>query len=175
MGQAIFFSSTLFAIFALAMQRPPEAADPPSPTAPASLSIQGVGLQQTSVTSSDLATMPRRTVTIKDKDEAEVRYEGVTVHDLLSKAGMKFGQSMRGTRLRDFLLAESADDYGVIFAIPELTDEFSDGVVLVADRANGAPITGRDGPLRLIATQDKKHARWVRNVASLTIQSAPAR
>jgi len=167
----------LFTIFGFAAQRPPETSAPAAPNATSApaLSIKGVGLQDTKLTASDLAALPRRTVSVKDKDDAEVKYEGVTVQDVLTKAGMKFGQSMRGARLRDYLLAESGENYAVVYALPELSDEFSDGVVLIADRANGAPITGRDGPLRVIATNDKKHARWVRNVSSLSIHTAPER
>lgn len=165
----------ILALLSLAAQRPPEPASQAPTAAPApALRIRGVGLQETSFGPADLASLPRRTVSVKDKDEAEVKYEGVIVRELLSKAGMKFGQSLRGPRLRDYLLAEGSEGYAVIFALPELSDEFSDNIVLIADRVNGEPISGRDGPLRIVATHDKKHARWVRNVTSLTIQTGAA-
>lgn len=175
MRQASLLLIALISLISFAAHRPPEQSSPtPAPATAASpaLSIQGVGLEQTQLSATDFAALPRRTITVTDKDEPEVKYEGVAMQDLLEKAGMKFGHSMRGPRLRDYLLAESADGYAVIFALPEISEEFAKGTILIADRINGQPISGRDGPLRIIATQDKKHARWVRNVTSLSIHSS---
>jgi len=145
------------------------ASQPEAP--PTSLRLSGTGLKSITLSAAELAAMPRRVITVTEKEGAEAKYEGVTVQDLLSAAGMSFGQSLRGPRLRDYLLAEAADGYGVIFALPEISLEFSDRVIIVADKINGGPITGRDGPLRVIVSDEKKHARWVRNVASLTVQT----
>jgi hypothetical protein len=43
--------------------------------------------------------------------------------------------------------------------------------VLVADMENGTPINA-DGPLKLIATGEKRPARWVRNLAAITVRAA---
>jgi hypothetical protein len=144
----------------------------PRPPAPPALILRGTGLTETALTLEQFAALPHRTLTVKDHD-GELKYEGVTVQDLLTKAGMTFGQALRGPRLRDFLLAEASDGYGVIFALPELSEEFSDRLVLVADRADGKPLPDRDGPLHIVVSDEKKHARWVRKLASLTIQTAP--
>lgn len=174
MRHASLLLIAFISLISFAAHRPPEQSPlaAAAPTAPA-LSIQGVGLEQTTLSATDFASLPRRTITVTEKDEPDVKYEGVAMQDLLEKAGMKFGHSMRGPRLRDYLLAESADGYAVIFALPEISEEFAKGTLLIADRINNQPIPGRDGPLRIIATQDKKHARWVRNVTSLTLQTAP--
>lgn len=63
----------LFALFSIGAQRPPEPSAPASSTSPSALAIRGVGLQQTSFSAADLAAMPRRTISVKDKDEAEVK------------------------------------------------------------------------------------------------------
>jgi len=163
----------LSALLACAARQPaPGAAQPPRPVPPA-LRVSGTGLKDTGLSPADLAAMPRRTVTVKERETTEAKYEGVAVQELLSKAGMGFGQALRGARLRDYLLAESADGYAVVFALPEVAEEFSDRVVIVADRVDGAPISGRDGPLRVVVSDEKKHARWVRNVVSLTVRTAP--
>jgi hypothetical protein len=134
------------------------------------LSVRGTGLNDTALKLSDLAAMPRRTISVIDKD-GDAKYEGVLIQDILTRAGMTFGQSLRGPRLRDYLLAEAGDGYAVIYALPEISTEFSDRAVIVADRVNGAAISGRDGPLRIIVSDEKKHARWVRNVISLTVRT----
>jgi len=147
---------------------------PANAEAPAVLKVRGAGLKSVDLTSADLAGMGRRTLTVKEKDGAEAKYEGVTVEDILTKAGMTFGQSLRGARLRDYLVADASDGYGVVFALPEISAEFSDRVVIVADRVDGGPIPPKDGPLRVIVSDEKKHARWVRNVVSLSVQSSVA-
>lgn len=146
------------------------AAPPPKADPPPALKIGGAGVSTRSLSMTEFAALPHKSVVVKDHD-GEVRYEGVTVQELLSSAGMAFGHSLRGPRLRDYLLAEAADGYGVVFALPELTDEFSDRVVIVADRVNGAALADKDGPLRIVVSDEKKHARWVRNVVSLTVRA----
>ncbi len=147
------------------------ASQPPAPSA-AALHVSGVGVKDVTLTGADLAVMARRTVVVKER-EAESKYEGVAVQEVLAKAGMAFGQSLRGARLRDYLVAADPAGYAVVFALPEVSEEFSDRVVMVADKLDGAPISGRDGPLRIVVSDEKKHARWVRNVSSLTVQTAP--
>lgn len=161
-----------FALFGLAAQRPHEQAASPASTSAPALTVRGIDVRETKFSVADFASLPRRTITVHDKDDAEVKYEGVAVQDVLTEAGMKFGQSIRGPRLRDFLLAESGGSYAVVFALPEISDEFARSTVLIADRINGQPLPERDGPFRIIAPQDKKHARWIRNVTSLTILSS---
>src|SRR5262249_29307772 len=80
-------------------------------TPPASLKISGAGLKDTELKLTDLAALPRHTLTVKEKEGAEAKYEGVAVQELLTKAGMTFGQSLRGPRLRDYLLVQASDGY----------------------------------------------------------------
>jgi hypothetical protein len=146
----------------------------PTTSSAVELSISGAGLTTTHVGLDKLASLPRATLKVKEKqDNVENTYEGVRMADILSQAGMKFGQSLRGARLADYLLAEDPKGYRVVFALTELDGEFSDRVVLIANRRDGAPIAPPEGPLRIIVSDEHKHARWLRNVAKLTILSAP--
>lgn len=147
----------------------------PSKQGAVSVKVSGTGLTSIELGLDKLQSMPRATVKVKEKDGEEAAYEGVRVADILAAAGLKFGQSLRGERLSDYLLAEAGDGYRVVFALTELDPDFSDRVVLLADRRDGKAIEGRDGPLRIIVSDERKHARWVRNVAAMTIQSAAAR
>lgn len=150
-----------------------------STNAPGTLRVAGRGLKAIELSMSDFRAMPRRTVTVKDKDGKPLVYDGVLAQHVLSKAGLDFGQGMLGPRLRDYLLAEASDGYAVVFALPELSAEFSDRAVLVADTCNDKPLTEKDGPFKIIVSDERKHSRWVRNLTSLTVhtcekeQSAP--
>ena len=152
-----------------------QAANHPSQGGPGTLRVSGAGVQSMTFTAADLAAMPRRTVKVQDRDGVETTFEGVTVQDVLAKAGMQFGHSLRGPRLKDYLLAESSDGYGVVFALPELSEEFSARTVMVVDKANGQPLAKEEGPFRTIVPDEKRHARWVRGLVSLTVQSPSAK
>jgi DMSO/TMAO reductase YedYZ molybdopterin-dependent catalytic subunit len=41
--------------------------------------------------------------------------------------------------------------------------------VLLADTADGKPLPPQAGPLRLVVPDDKRHARWVRQVTRIDI------
>jgi hypothetical protein len=59
-----------------------------------------------------------------------------------------------------------------VFALPELDDAFTDRIVLLADRKDGKGLTEREGPFRIIVPHEKRPARWVRQVVSLTIRQS---
>jgi hypothetical protein len=119
--------------------------------------------------SGDLSRMDRRTVKAKDQNGHESVYEGVLVADILKKAGMKQGKELRGELLATYLLVEAADGYRVVFALPELDAVFTDRIVLLADRRDGKPLDDRQGPFRIVVPEEKRPARWVRQVTALTV------
>ena len=45
-------------------------------------------------------------------------------------------------------------------------------VVLLAYRRDGKELSSQEGPFRIIAPGEKRHARWVRNVTSVSIKRA---
>jgi hypothetical protein len=48
-----------------------------------------------------------------------------------------------------------------------------DSDIIVADTMDGAPIPGTLGPFRLVAPHEKRPARWVEMVKSLTVVRVP--
>jgi Oxidoreductase molybdopterin binding domain len=68
-----------------------------------------------------------------------------------------------------YVLATAADGYRVVYSLAELDPAFLDSDVLVADQMNGAPLDEREGPLKLVAPHDKRPARWVRMLKSITV------
>lgn len=116
----------------------------------------------------------RLTVQTKDHDGKESKFEGVRLGDILQKAGVKSGKDLRGKALAAYLLVEAADGYQAVFALPELDSAFTERVVLLADRCDGRPLSEKAGPLQIIVPHEKRHARWVRQVKTLTVQRADA-
>ena len=118
-----------------------------------------------------LAGLPRRAIEARDEREV-VKYDGVRLLDVLAQAGVTFGQTLRGPRLASYVVAGSPDGFRVVIALAEIDPDFASRDAIVADRRNGAPLSPRDGPLQLVIPGDSHHARWVRNLTTLTIQAA---
>ena len=137
------------------------------------LSIGGEVERPRKLAAADLAALPRRSVEVKLHDGSMAKFEGVALIDVLQLAGVKFGESIRGARLATYLLVEAADGYRVVFALPELDPAFSDKQVILADRRDGKVMTAPEGPLRLVVPDEKRQARWVRQVTALNIIRAP--
>jgi hypothetical protein len=114
--------------------------------------------------------MTRRSLKVKDHEGRETVFDGVLVADILKKAGVRQGKELRGEFLSWYLVVDAADGYRVIFSLPELDEVFTDRIVLLADRKDGKPLSEREGPFRIVVPDEKRAARWVRQVVSLTIR-----
>jgi hypothetical protein len=76
--------------------------------------------------------------------------------------------------LATYVVAEASDGYRVIFSIGEIDPDVHDSEIIVADSINGAVAMGANlGPLRLVVPHDKRPARWVRMLQSLTVVKVP--
>jgi hypothetical protein len=80
-----------------------------------------------------------------------------------------FGQTLKGKRLASCLLVEAADGYRVVIALPELDPAFTDRQVLLAFLKDGKPLDEKEGPYRIVIPDEKRMARWVRQVTTLKI------
>jgi hypothetical protein len=86
-------------------------------------------------------------------------------------AGVKLGEQLRGQEMTAYALVKAADNYQAIFAA-ELDPGFTDRVIFLAGQRDGKPLSAKEGPLRIIVPGEKRHARWVRQVTSLTVVHA---
>ncbi len=116
-----------------------------SPPTGYSLSVGGEVTHPLKLTAADLAKLPRRTVRATDHDRKEATFEGVELGEVLRLAGVEFGERLRGKSLALFLVAEAADEYRAVFALPELDRAFTNRVVLLADRRDGKPLAATRG------------------------------
>jgi DMSO/TMAO reductase YedYZ molybdopterin-dependent catalytic subunit len=121
----------------------------------------------------DLAALPRREVRTRDRDGTEATFAGVVLVELLRLAGVPLGETLRGSNMALYLLVEAADGYRVVFALPGLDPAFTERVVLLADQRDGQPLAMAEGPLRPVVPDEKRQARWGRQVGSCTVRRAP--
>jgi DMSO/TMAO reductase YedYZ molybdopterin-dependent catalytic subunit len=139
---------------------------------PAQLKINGAVATPLTLTIIDLKGMPRTTVhTMNAHEQKTETYEGVLLQELLRRAGAPHGEQLRGPLMTTYVIAEAEDGYRVVFALAELDSGFLDSEVLVADTMDGAPIGPNQGPFRLVAPHEKRPARWVRMLKSVTAVS----
>jgi hypothetical protein len=121
----------------------------------------------------DLKAMPRKTVVIHNgHTDADEKYEGVLLADLLTKYGAPVGKDLHGIALAYYIVATGADRYKAVFSLAELDPSFHPGDVLVADTLDGKELEARSGPFKLVVTEDKRPARGVRNLVSLRLLGA---
>lgn len=150
-------------------------ARPPKPSSgPSDFKIGGDVTTSLDLTVADLKAMPRKTLKVDNAHSGKTEvYEGVLVEDLLKKAGVPQGEALRGQAMATYVLVEAADNYRVVFALEEFNSSFMDSDIIVADTMDGAPIPGALGPFRLVAPHEKRPARWVEMVKSLTVVRVP--
>ena len=96
------------------------------------LYVGGEEGRETRLEMSQMAKLPRLSVRAKDEQGKESVWEGTPLHEVLKAAGVKFGEAIRGKALANYVLAETADGYKVVFAVPELDPAFTDLVFLLA-------------------------------------------
>jgi DMSO/TMAO reductase YedYZ molybdopterin-dependent catalytic subunit len=137
-----------------------------------SLRVSGEVERQLTLSAEDLAKLPRRSVKAKDHGGKESEFEGSPLVAVLTLAGVKFGEGLRGKNLELYLVVEAADGYRAVYALPELDPAYTDKVILLADKRDGKPMDAREGPLRIVVPDEKRQARWVRQVTGLVVKRA---
>lgn len=127
----------------------------------------------TGMTLAQLKAIPHITVTIHNSHtNADETYSGVRLADLLTSLSAPLGKELHGIALTNYVVATGSDGYQAVLALAEVDPEFHPGEVIVADAMNGKPLDEHNGPLKLVVTEDKRPARWVRNLISIELRSA---
>jgi hypothetical protein len=71
-----------------------------------------------------------------------------------------------------YVIAEAEGGYRVVFSLAELDSRILESDVIVADTMESAPLAAKEGPFRLVAPHEKRPARWVRMLQSITVVRA---
>lgn len=143
-------------------------------SAGAILRVSGAVSQPLALSLDDMAAMRRTKITASEHGTTAT-YEGVTLTDILQKAGAPLGKDLRGKAMASYILVTARDGYRVVFALPELDPDFTDASqrIILADTADGKPLPEKQGPLRIVVPQEKKGARWIRMVESIEVVKLP--
>jgi hypothetical protein len=140
---------------------------PAVPGGPLTISYGG---QSATWTAATLASLPHATVTVHNEHtQADETYSGVPLIALLTPLGVS--AKPHGKDLCLYVVAAGSDGYAVVYSIGEVNPDVSNATVIVADSENGKALAD-DGPLKLVATGEKRPARWVRNLVAIRVMTA---
>ena len=134
------------------------------------LTVQNEDGKQTVLTRAEIEALPHVKVTTAAAGNSST-FESVSLRAVLERAGVGFGETLKGKRLASCLLVEAADGYRVVIALPEIDSAFSDKQMVLAFSKDGKPLDPKEGPYRLVIPDEKRMARWVRQVTALKIVS----
>jgi hypothetical protein len=128
------------------------------------------GAKASEWTPATLAALPHTTIAVYNEHaKANQTFSGVPLTDLLAQLGVP--SKPRGKDFRLYIVAEGSDGYQVVYSIGEVTPDVHDGTVLVADTVDGKSL-GNNGLFQLVATGEKRPARWVRNLVGIRVLAA---
>jgi DMSO/TMAO reductase YedYZ molybdopterin-dependent catalytic subunit len=153
----------------LAAGAPAAAPAPPAVAGPAVLEVAG-SPAPLKLTPDLLHRLPRKQVSTPATEHGgAASFEGVRLRDVLSEAKVPVGHDIRGPYLSWVGTVDAADGYRAVFALAELDPAFTDRLVLLADTRDGKPLPANEAPLRLVVPDEKRPARWVRQVTHITV------
>lgn len=133
------------------------------------LTIRGLDGTSVTLTPETLAALPHKTVSVYNAHtKANETYSGVALTDLLKKVGTPDGENVKGKVFLTGVVAEGTDHYEVLYALAEVDPSIHTGDVIVADSMNGHSLE-KDGVFKLVSTEEKRPARWVRNLARIAV------
>jgi hypothetical protein len=120
----------------------------------------------------DFRALPHISITVHNSHtNADESYSGVPLATLLAMVDAPIGKELHNEGFTSYLIASGCDGYSVVLSLAEVDPSFRGGQVLVADASNGQPLA-KFGPFQLIVSEDKRPARWVRNLSSISLQGA---
>jgi hypothetical protein len=118
----------------------------------------------------DFRALPHITIKVHNSHtNADESYSGVPLAALLAKVNAPIGKQLQKEGFTSYVVATGFDGYSVVLSLAEVDPSFHHGQVLVADARNGQPLA-KSGPFQLIVSEDKRPARWVRNLYFISLQ-----
>jgi|SRR5215472_14176787 len=134
------------------------------------LTIDG---HENTLTGPELQALLQKTITVHNEHtKMDETYTGVALSDLLAKYGAPFDKESEKKIFHSYLRMEGTDHYYVIYSGSEVESAIHNADVIVATVLNGKPL-GDDGQIKLVASAEKRPARWVRNLSAITLVTVP--
>lgn len=129
--------------------------------------------QERDMAPAEFAALPHRQITVENgHTHMKETYSGVRLIDLLAPLGAPADSAVKGRALSDYIVATGSDGYKAVLALAEIEGGFHPGEVLVADAVDGKPLDAKEGPWKLVVSEDAKPARSVHNLVRVELRQA---
>ena len=144
-------------------------------TAPAGATAEGLEIggavdRPFHLSLAELQKMPRTSVKVVNRRSGKTTvFEGVALVEFLRRAGTTQFGNLRDSAMARYVTTEGSDGYRAVFSIAEVHPGMTGSEIIVADTMDDMPLVANQGPLRIIAPHDKRPARWVRRLQSITV------
>jgi len=132
------------------------------------LRLVGLDGRSSTLTPADIASLPHVALTVTAEGKT-ASYRGVPLAVLLGRVSAPLGKALKGADLRDVVLVTAQDGYAAALALAEADPMERKEQILLADEADGRPLTGSEGPYRLVIEGDLRGARLVRMVTAIEL------
>lgn len=129
-----------------------------------------VGGKTTTISAADLRALKRTSVRIADTGDSTTM-SGISLWDVLQKVGTPPAEASGRQRAATYVKLTGTDGVSAVIALVEVDPSFTRRVVLLADQRNGKALDAVEGPWRSILPDDIRHARWIRNLKTITVET----
>ena len=142
-----------------------------------SFTLSGLVQRPASFDAAALASLPSMTEAVtytSGSQTVSASFTGVSLWDLLTRAGLVTDPTIKNDELRQYVLATGSDGYEATFSLGELDPRFGGSSTmpdLIAFAENGSSL-GADGFARLVVPGDVAGGRYVSNLVSLQVLDA---
>ena len=140
----------------------------PSLAAAQAFTVVGLDGKEQVISAETMKALPRETVKLAGRKT----YEGPVLSYVLREAGAPGGAKLHGPVMRTYVVVRAKDGFAAVFSLAETDADFSGGLAILADTVDGAPISERDGPYRLVVEGDKKTSRSVWGASRAELKTA---
>jgi hypothetical protein len=96
---------------------------------------------------------------------------GPLLWDVLQKVNATSPQASGRQRGSTYVKITGSDGVSAVIALVEIDPSFTMRTIIVADQRNGKALDAVEGPWRVIIPDDIRHARWIRALKSITVET----
>lgn len=132
-----------------------------------SVALKGPDGQVGTLSATDLAALPHVKMTLTEHGKTST-FEGVPLGDIVTRVGAASGKAIHGPELATVIRVTAKDGYQVVLGLAETDPGTRKGRIILADRADGAPLIG-DDRFRIVVEDDLRPARSARMVERIEV------
>jgi molybdate transport system substrate-binding protein len=140
---------------------------------PGAVALGGLVAQPGLLTPTDLQKFPSETVDVSFQGPNGVEkhtYTGVRLQAVIDAAKVQVNAAHRSDLLCKYVLFTANDGYEALITYGEIATNFGAKPILLAWEQDGQPLTGQNGPIRLVVPGDGHGARYVTGVLHIEVR-----